>query len=144
MHIPSDIMNHSSSHQWVYFLIYFVHKSKGIVFKDYRFFQENRGYIFTKIIILNDFSYPNFQNSYSEQKWQGRLYSSVAEHWSRKPGVVSSNLTGGSNFVLVFEKSQNLSQISIMLEKIQILVSQLHCSRFDKKNVQLLKYFISR
>ena len=26
---------------------------------------------------------------------EGCLYSSVAEHWSRKPGVVSSNLTGG-------------------------------------------------
>ena len=24
-----------------------------------------------------------------------RLYSSVVEHWSCKPGVVSSNLTGG-------------------------------------------------
>ena len=28
------------------------------------------------------------------------LYSSVAEHWSRKPGVVSSNLTGGITFVI--------------------------------------------
>ena len=26
------------------------------------------------------------------------LFSSVAEHWSRKPGVVSSNLTGGRDF----------------------------------------------
>ena len=28
------------------------------------------------------------------------LFSSVAEHWSRKPGVVSSILTGGSDFVV--------------------------------------------
>ena len=26
------------------------------------------------------------------------LFSSVAEHWSRKPGVVSSILTGGNQF----------------------------------------------
>ena len=26
------------------------------------------------------------------------LFSSVVEHWSRKPGVVSSNLTGGRDF----------------------------------------------
>ena len=25
-------------------------------------------------------------------------FSSVAEHWSRKPGVVSSNLTGGIDY----------------------------------------------
>ena len=28
----------------------------------------------------------------------GSLFSSVAEHWSCKPGVVSSNLTGGRKF----------------------------------------------
>ncbi len=30
------------------------------------------------------------------------LYSSVVEHWSCKPGVVSSNLTGGIIFVTCF------------------------------------------
>ena len=29
------------------------------------------------------------------------LYSSVVEHWSRKPGVVSSNLTGGMGIEFV-------------------------------------------
>ena len=29
------------------------------------------------------------------------LFSSVVEHWSRKPGVVSSNLTGGIISILV-------------------------------------------
>ena len=28
-------------------------------------------------------------------KMASSLFSSVVEHWSRKPGVVSSNLTGG-------------------------------------------------
>ena len=30
--------------------------------------------------------------------WHQCLRSSVVEHWSRKPGVVSSNLTGGCYF----------------------------------------------
>ena len=34
-----------------------------------------------------------------KEKYQS-LYSSVVEHWSRKPGVVSSILTGG--IVLVY------------------------------------------
>ncbi len=36
---------------------------------------------------------------YSYNKvFHASLHSSVVEHWSRKPGVVSSNLTGGINF----------------------------------------------
>ena len=34
----------------------------------------------------------------------GSLHSSEAEHWSRKPGVVSSILTGGRNFYLIFSR----------------------------------------
>ena len=33
---------------------------------------------------------------------KGRLCSSVAEHWSRKPGVVSSILTGGTFFSYIY------------------------------------------
>ena len=36
------------------------------------------------------------------------LYSSVVEHWSRKPGVVSSNLTGGTSFAEVFIKIKKI------------------------------------
>ena len=37
------------------------------------------------------------------------LFSSVAEHWSRKPGVVSSILTGGSDFVVASCVHQTLN-----------------------------------
>ena len=33
------------------------------------------------------------------------LFSSVVEHWSRKPGVVSSNLTGGMTLFFLFASS---------------------------------------
>ncbi len=35
------------------------------------------------------------------------LYSSVAEHWSRKPGVVSSSLIGGIIFLLKKQRGAN-------------------------------------
>ena len=35
------------------------------------------------------------------QLYSCSLYSSVVEHWSCKPGVVSSNLTGGNNFIFL-------------------------------------------
>ena len=50
------------------------------------------------------------------------LFSSVAEHWSRKPGVVSSTLTGG-NFLKFFLK-QSYQKASLFL--------------FDQKSIQLL------
>ena len=36
------------------------------------------------------------------------LYSSVVEHWSCKPGVVSSNLTGGNHFFIFLTMRKKL------------------------------------
>ena len=52
-------------------------------------------FIFSKYI--NDFAVV----FYVELNVSHSLYSSVVEHWSRKPGVVSSNLTGGMGIEFV-------------------------------------------
>lgn len=41
------------------------------------------------------------QNGYPH-RYTHSLYSSVVEHWSRKPGVESSNLSGGIRTLLIF------------------------------------------
>ena len=52
------------------------------------------------------------------------LFSSVAEHWSRKPGVVSSILTGGSDF---FVSSCVHQSLNLMLKNLK--------PRKKKKNI---------
>ena len=52
------------------------------------------------------------------------LFSSVAEHWSRKPGVVSSNLTGG-NFNTLFDLH---SCLQVLLDFPKIESTTLHAS----------------
>ena len=52
------------------------------------------------------------------------LFSSVAEHWSRKPGVVSSNLTGG-NFTTLFDLH---SSLQVLLDFPKIESTTLHAS----------------
>ena len=49
--------------------------------------------------------YFTFLTRYLTPRLHACLYSSVVEHWSRKPGVVSSNLTGGSVFYLLVIQS---------------------------------------
>ena len=45
------------------------------------------------------------------------LYSSVVEHWSRKPGVVSSNLTGGIYFCFLQSKRSDIVLVLFLLFK---------------------------
>ena len=71
---------------------------------------------------------------------QRSLFSSVVEHWSRKPGVVSSNLTGGNpsfpfGYVLRHVCNHN-HIISFFFEKIEI------CFNFCLGYLFLVKYFL--
>ena len=52
------------------------------------------------------------------------LYSSVAEHWSCKPGVVSSILTGGNFFSLCQNKEKKMFCSDNGCEKIYLEAKQ--------------------
>ena len=44
--------------------------------------------------------------------WHVGLFSSVVEHWSRKPGVVSSNLTGGKSQYILHREFQTRMRLT--------------------------------
>ena len=43
------------------------------------------------------------------------LFSSVVEHWSRKPGVVSSILTGGIIINIFYRRKTHMSSLTLKL-----------------------------
>ena len=66
------------------------------------------------------------------------LYSSVAEHWSRKPGVVSSNLTGGITFVIFISISKCFQIVKIVYLRL-IRLNMLKTRTKYNKNFQNIK-----
>ena len=79
-----------------------------------------------------------FQYAYKLSWWlklnMRSLYSSVAEHWSCKPGVVSSNLTGGK---------ANFCSIKNRMPK-ETLLWHLLCVYLTYVSFHLIKVFLSR
>ena len=77
-------------------------------------FEKNPWNIIVSLILCQNFDYYMLLFQHATLKMKGKnlpsctmvlqipilrsLFSSVVEHWSRKPGVVSSNLTGGKYF----------------------------------------------
>ena len=75
------------------------------------------------------------------------LYSSVAEHWSCKPGVVSSNLTGGIvDFfsrlkmcisVSIKRKCYDIFLLKLFVEIFQSKLNALHCKKIRQLSISL-------